>query len=128
TPAISQACRTVMPAGTSSSFPSIFTMGMRSLRRQFRRWAPGALADATFHFRPEMADQSLHRPRRTIRQRADRVALDLLGDVVQRVDLLDPRVTRNHAFHHAPDPAEPLTTGRALAAALVFVEIGQPRD
>src|SRR5688572_14368945 len=75
-----------------------------------------------------MPDQALDRPRGRIAQRADRVTLYLLGDVFQRVDLLDARVARHHAFHHAPHPAGALAARRALAAALVLVEVAEPRD
>ena len=46
-------------------------------------------ADAALDFGAEVADQALDRPRRGIAERADRVALDLLGHVEQSVDLAD---------------------------------------
>src|SRR5471032_417956 len=118
----------VMPAGTSISLPSILIVGIATLPALFRCQLFGARADAALHFRPEVPDQSLDRPRRAVGERANRVTLNLLGDVVQRIDLLDARVTRDHAFHHAPYPAEPFAAGRALATALMLVEIGEPRD
>src|SRR5438876_9258735 len=75
-----------------------------------------------------MTDQALDRPGRRIAQRADRVTLDLPGDVVERIDLLDARVADDHALHHPPHPAGTLAAGRALAAALVLVELAEPRD
>src|SRR5476651_2203070 len=127
-PAISQACRMVMPAGTSISLPSILIVGIVCSPPLFRCQLFGARADAALHFRPEMPDQSLYRPRRAVGERANRVTLDLLGDVVQRIDLLNSRVARDHAFHYAPYPAEPFAAGRALATALVLVEVGQTSD
>src|SRR5476651_2080681 len=118
----------VMPAGTSISLPSILIVGIATLPALFRCQLFGARADAALHFRPEMPDQSLDRPRRAVGERANRVAFDLLGDVVQRIDLLDPRVARDHPLHHAPDPTESLAAGRALATALVLVEVGQTGD
>src|SRR5476651_208827 len=127
-PAISQACRMVMPACTSISLPLILIVGISLLPALLGRQLFGAHADAALHLRPEMPDQSLYRPRRAVSERANRVTLDLLGDVVQRIDLLNSRVARDHAFHHAPYPAEPFAAGRALATALMLVEIGEPRD
>jgi hypothetical protein len=74
------------------------------------------------------ADQALDRPGRRVAERADRVAFDLLGHVEQHVDLALLGAALGHALHHAPHPAGALAARRALAAALVLVEIGQPRD
>src|SRR5687767_8911176 len=117
-----------MPAGTSISIPSIFILGMTISGSLGREAAGLPLGDAPFHLRAEMADQALDRPGRRVAQGADRVALDLLGDVVQHIDLLDARVTLDHAFQHPPHPAGALAARRALAAALVLVEVAQPRD
>ena len=78
--------------------------------------------------RAEMADEALDRPGRRVAERADRVALDLLGDFQQHVDLALLRAALGHARQHAPHPARALAARRALAAALVLVEIGDARD
>ena len=78
--------------------------------------------------RAEMADQSLDRPGRGIAQRADRVALDLAGDLLQHVDFLDPRLAAHQALHDAIHPARALAAGRALAAALMHVEVREAAD
>ena len=83
-----------MPAGTSISTPSILTLGIALLPALLGRQFFGARADAALHLGTEMADQALDRPGRRVAQRADRVALDLLRDVLQRVDLLDARIAR----------------------------------
>src|SRR3569832_356355 len=75
-----------------------------------------------------MADEALDRPWRGVAQDADRVALALLADVPELVDLLDARVARTQSLHHAPHPAGAFAARRALAAALVLVEIGVARD
>ena len=84
--------------------------------------------DARFHLGPEMADQTLHRPGRGIAQRADGVAFDLLGHVEQQIDLALLRLAALQALQHAPHPAAALAAGRALAAALVLVEVGDAPD
>ena len=53
-----------------------------------RRLAALALSDPALDLGPEVPDQSLDRPGRGIAERADRMALDLVGHVEQRVDLL----------------------------------------
>src|SRR5438105_10708608 len=40
---------------------------------------------AALHLRPEMPDQALDRPCRRVTQSANRVALDLLGDVMEGI-------------------------------------------
>ena len=86
------------------------------------------LVDAPLDLGAEMGDEALDRPGRGVAERADRVALDLLGDVEQHVDLALLRAALGHARHHPPHPAGAFAAGRALAAALVLVEIRQPRD
>ena len=56
----------------------------------------GILVDALFDFRTEIADQSLNRPCSRVAERADRVALDLLGHLLQHVDLADLGVADGH--------------------------------
>ena len=128
-PACWQACRIVVPAATSISVPSIVTLGICQAACLCPRTAAVAVfGDAPLHLRAEMADQPLHRPHRAVGQRADRVALDLVGDVEQHVDLRDRGVAFDHALHDPPHPAAALAAWGALAAALVLVEFRQPRD
>src|SRR6266851_8802644 len=84
--------------------------------------------DPPLELRTEMPDQPLHRPGRSVAECTDRVALDLVGDVKQHVDLGHLRLALYHALHHAPDPARALAAGRALTAALMHVELREPRD
>eukprot|EP00227_Mantoniella_beaufortii_P011202 CAMPEP_0197590548 /NCGR_PEP_ID=MMETSP1326-20131121/11475_1 /TAXON_ID=1155430 /ORGANISM="Genus nov. species nov., Strain RCC2288" /LENGTH=441 /DNA_ID=CAMNT_0043155651 /DNA_START=195 /DNA_END=1517 /DNA_ORIENTATION=- len=91
--------------------------------------AGGALrVDAALELGAEVADEALHGPGRGVAQRADGVALDLLGELLQHVDLLQPRVALLHALHDGVQPPRALTAGRALAAGLVLVEVGEARD
>src|SRR5215469_9153499 len=125
--ACSQACKMVMPAGTSTSRPSIVSFGI-SGGLSLRRGNGAVLGDAPLHLRAEMADQPLDWPHRTIGQRADRMPLDFVGHVEQHVDLSRRGVTLNHALHDPPYPTGTLSARGALAAALVLVEFCQPRD
>ena len=76
----------------------------------------------------EMRDQALDRPRRRIAQRADGVALDLFCHFQQHVDLALVGAALGHAGQHPPHPPRALAARRALAAALMLVEIGNARD
>src|ERR1035437_53896 len=76
----------------------------------------------------EMRDQALDRPRRSVAERADGVTLDLRGDLQQHVDLALVGAALGHPGQDAPHPAGALAARRALAAALVLVEIGKPSD
>src|SRR6185312_9674386 len=138
-PAASAACRMVEPAGTSTSRPSMVSLGIRVCPARVRRtWRPteatpfllrchahGLRAsclvgcDPLFHHRPEMPDQPLYRPCRGVTQRTDRVAFNLPGHLLQRIDLGRFGTTLHHAHHHAPHPSGAFTARRALAAAFM---------
>src|SRR3546814_8523099 len=79
-------------------------------------------------FGAEVADQALDRPGGRVAQRADRVALDLLGDLEQRIDLARLGVAGTQPFHHAPHPAGAFATRGALAATLVLVKMRDATD
>ena len=87
----------------------------------------GVFVDAPLDLRPEMPQQALHRPGRAVAEGADGVAFDLGRDFHQHVDLALVRAAFGHALEHAPHPAHALAARRALAAALVLVEIGNAR-
>src|SRR5215471_649539 len=111
-----------MPFGISCSLLLMISFGMRaSLRgyRHRRRYGLRRLRiDALLHDMAEMADQALNRPGRCIAERADGVALDLIADIKQHIDLADLCFPARHALQHAPHPAGALTYARSLAAAL----------
>src|SRR5580693_29257 len=115
------ACSTVVPGGTSVSWPSIVSLtgsGITLLRRLARRHG-AVFGDAALHLGLEVADEALHRPDRAIGTRAERVAFDLGGDLLEHVELFDSRIALDHALHDPPHPAQPFAARRALTAALV---------
>src|SRR5262249_2462792 len=79
------------------------------------------------HSGTETPQTPSHRPRRPVAKSADGVALDLGGDVPQQVDLALMRPALGHAREDAPHPAHALAAWRALAAALVLIEIRDAR-
>src|SRR5204862_143447 len=82
--------------------------------------------------RPELGavitDQALDRPGGRIAEGADGVAFDLLGDVIEPVDVADGRVAFAEPLHRPPHPAGAFAARRALAAALMLVEIADTTD
>src|ERR1700757_3526179 len=108
-----------MPAGTSTSWPSMVSLGI-SGGPPFVCGRNAVLGDAALHLRPEMADQPLHRPHGPVRQGADRMALDLVRNVQQHVDLGPRGFAPDHALHPPPYPAGTFAAWGALAAAFVL--------
>src|SRR5437870_83070 len=100
----------------------------RALLRRLALRGAAILFDAPLEFGAEVANEALHRPGGTVGQGADRMALDLLRDVVEHVDLGDRGISGDHPLHDTPYPAETLAARRALAAALMLIELRQPRD
>src|SRR5438552_3001481 len=98
----------------NDSSKSLFSRG--SVRRL-------VAVDARLDLPAEVAQQPLHRPGCPVAQRADGVAFDLGRHVLEQVDLALLRLAALHALQHAPHPAAALAAGRALAAALMLVEV-----
>src|SRR5262245_49377811 len=86
------------------------------------------VVDAVLDLRTEVPDQALDRPRSSITKRADRVAFHLRSDVEQRVDFRGLALALRHALEHAPHPAGAFAARRALATALVLVEVRDTGD
>src|ERR1700684_984416 len=84
--------------------------------------------DALLDLVTEMRDQALDRPRRGIAERADGVALDLFCHLQQHVDLALVGASCPPRDQPPPHPPRAFAAWRALAAALMLVEIGDPRD
>src|SRR5215216_202508 len=91
-------------------------------------WVAGVIIDPPLDFVTEVADQSLDRPGGRIPERANRVAFHLRGDLQQHVDLALLRSAFGHAREYTPHPSRALAARRALAAALVLVEVGDAGD
>ena len=102
-----------MPGRTSTSCAVDRQLRHRlllSIRHQAARQALRVYASMPpLDLGPEVADQALDRPCRRVAERADGVALDLLGHVEQQVDLLEPRrrpcAIRSITRHSQPVPS-----------------------
>src|SRR5205823_11493745 len=84
--------------------------------------------DPRFDLVTEMCDQALDRPSRGVAERANGMAFDLLGALQEHVDLTLMGAALGHTGQYPPHPSRSLAAGRALAAALMLVKIGDPRD
>src|SRR5207237_4231755 len=117
-----------MPSSASISLPSIMSLrDAIALLRRFGRNPARACTDAPLDLRAEMAQETLYGPGGAFAEGADRVSLDLFANFLQQIDFGDFRVAALHARQHAPHPAATFPARRALSAALVPVEIGEPR-
>src|SRR5262245_43601070 len=71
----------------------------------------------------EVAQQALHRPRRGVRERADRLALHLRGDVLEHREVVLAALAALDAREDLVEPAGALAALRALPARLVAEEV-----
>jgi hypothetical protein len=78
--------------------------------------------------RAEVPDETLQRPSKRLSERANSVALNLLGELLKHVDFALARLALVEAVHDLVGPLGALTAGRALAAGLVVVELGKAGD
>jgi len=86
------------------------------------------LVDPLLDLMPVVPDESLNWPGSSIAQGTDGMSFDLFGQFPEHVDLGVVGLSDLEASHHVCEPAGPLPAGRALAAALVLVELGQSED
>lgn len=84
--------------------------------------------DSGLQLGTEVPDETLDGPGEGLAQGADGVALDLLGEFLEHVDLALAGLALLHALHHLGGPLASLAAGGALAATLVLVELGQTGD
>ena len=97
-----------------------------------RGWAgrhhAGLVLDVVHELVAEVLDHAAHRHRRRVAQRADRAALDVVGHRVEQVEVFRAALAVLDAVDHAPQPAGAFAARRALAAALVLVEVRQAQQ
>src|SRR5262245_64278721 len=103
--------------------PSISTLTSSSLigsrgAVRCRLHDAAAVFDVVLELVPEVFHEALHRPGGGIAQRADRVSLDLVGDVDQHVDVGLAALTCQDPLDGAVEPAGPFAARRALPAGL----------
>lgn len=84
--------------------------------------------DARLQLRPEMPNQPLNRPRKSLAQRTDRVSLDLLSQLLHHINLPRARRALLKSLHNLLRPFRTFAARSALAARFVVVELRQPRD
>jgi hypothetical protein len=77
---------------------------------------------------PEMPDETLQRPCERLAERADGVSLNLLGQLLEHVDLALPRLALGESVHNLVCPLAALSARCALTAGLVVVELCETCD
>ncbi len=116
-----------MPSSTSISTPSMVSFAI--FRPPLRRRPRPVGRDPIFDFVPKCRDQALDRPRRRVAERAPCAPRSRGKRREARsgspTGPASPVTSRSITHCH---PAGALAAGRALAAALVFVELRQTRD
>src|SRR5512141_3026237 len=109
---------------TSSWLMSRSSLGSRRAAARLDE-AVGVLG-VMFELVPVMADEALHRPRGSVAERADGVALDLVGDVDEHVDIGLPALPRQNPLERAFQPAGAFTARSALATGFHVIEPREP--
>ena len=84
--------------------------------------------DAVFDLLSKVADEALDGPGGRVAEGADRMAFDLIGELFEHVNLSEVRVADLHPLEHVDHPTGAFAAGRALAAALVLVEVREPEN
>src|SRR5690606_23237377 len=129
-PARSVTSISISPLRASSGTPltSILTVSSLMFRYASRRDAQvlddaaPAVLDHVLELVPEVLQEALHRPGGRVPERADRVALDLVRDVHEHVQIRPRALAFDDSGQHAPEPAGAFAARRALAARLRHVE------
>lgn len=98
-----------------------------------RQALPPTLMQSMFAYsllqlRSEVADETLDRPGESLAKSADGVALDLLRELLEHVDLALARIALFQTLHDLVGPLAALSAGGALAAGLVLVKGRQAGD
>jgi len=86
------------------------------------------VVDPLLHLGSETSDESLHGPGSCVSQSTDRVTFNLVGKLLEHVDLCEVCVSNLHSLEHVDHPAGSLSAGGALSTALVSVELGESQD
>src|SRR4051794_17675238 len=110
---------TVLPAGTCSAWPSTSILSCAIVVRPssgIRGHEAPLVVDVILEFVAIVLDERAHRHRRRVAQRADRPALDVVGERVQEVEVLVAALAVLDPVENAPEPSGAFAARRALAA------------
>ena len=86
------------------------------------------VVNTILHVSSEMPNESLHRPRGGVTQSTDSVTFNLIGQLLEHIDLSEVGISKFHALKHIDHPASTLAARGALTAGLVLVELGETQD
>src|SRR5262249_51907590 len=118
-PRRSAAWMTVTPSSTAIVRPSISTVGMGSPGRRLGAERTAAERHVLLELGAELGDEGPRRHGGAVGEGADRVALDVVGDAQQQLDVCRVGAALLEPAQHALEPAGAFTARRALPAGLV---------
>src|SRR5262249_9969169 len=121
-PRRSAAWMTVTPSSTSIVRSSISTLGMGSLGRGLGTERTAAERNVLLELGAELGDEVARWHGGAVGEGADGVALDVVGDAQQQVDVCRVGAALLEPAQHALEPASALAARRALPAGLVVEE------
>src|SRR5262249_25829166 len=124
-PARSAATMTVTPSSTSIRLPSISTVGMGARGCRLRAERTATERGVLLELGTELRDEGARRHRGAVGEGADGVALNVVGQLQQEVDVARGGPAVLETAEYPIEPASPLTAWRALAARLVVEELDQ---
>ena len=84
--------------------------------------------DVVFKFFAIILDEGANRHRRGIAQCANRATLDIVGNRIQHVQIINPAMAVLDAMDHAVQPASTFAARRTLAAGFLEVEIRETQQ
>src|SRR5436305_2423295 len=113
------------PRGTRSSHQLHVVVQARDRALLDERAA--ALVDVALELLPVLRHVARHRHRHGVPERTQALAENAVADVQEQVELALPGLAHLDAADDLDAPARPLPARRALAAALVPVELGDPQ-
>src|SRR4029078_8126174 len=126
-PSLFAASSTVLPCGTCTARPSTSMLSNCAVIALYVvRHEAALVLDVMRELAAEVLDEALHRQLGGIAERADRAALDVVGNGREHVEVLKPSRAVLDAAHRAQQPSGTLAPRRALAAGLFGIELRQP--
>src|SRR5665647_5983 len=125
-PSLSAASIIVVPWSTSSSTPSICICNMIYSASRLSINHGLAMLDVIFKLWPEVFDKAQYRHRRSIPQRANGTAGNIVADISQQSQIFHLALPFNNALDHAIEPAGAFTARRALTAGFFEAKVRKP--
>src|SRR5688500_7659425 len=118
----------MLPSGTSTFLPSISTSIILDRSHELRFFVMHKTApvlDVVLELGSIVFDERTHRHRRRVTEGANRSALNVVGQRIQKIKILGTPLTMFDPVNDAVEPPGAFAARRALAAAFFVIEIGK---